>query len=530
MEIKRKMLKLNLGGTIVNDVVCINLKKRKDRKVSIKRQARKKNFPVRIFRAIEHSKPNIGKFRSHLKCIEEARKKRCKSILIFEDDAKVLTSRLSIPPPPLKWDMLYLGGNIQSVMQDDDTDSSRVWKRACVSLSHCYVINRSAFDLVIDAGHKAIKENSDVNIDEWYCNVIHPQLHVYAAIPERVIQKDGYSDVKKREITYRQQLTRGTGEGEAPNQLAVPVQEEVVNEDGTKFMKIKMPAAPAEEDLPSIALVTCVHNQLDLFQILQWSYYMIDYPRDKLTWIIVDDSPDEDKVAPLIPGEDKSIKYVRCAMESSSEFLAISRKLNIAMTHAPPNMKYMLHFSPDCYYGPGSVRTRVRLMLANPEYGCFGCTKYGVYDLNKEESWEQHGVDGRGNATMIFGPSLSYTKEWWQEQSFDDTRYTLETFYFLRGRWDRVLDIPYGLVLLALTWNGHQPGEASRYSLKGKATTTNGIASRNNDTGRTLTDKESKIKRTNKDGENFSDDWNLTTKNMMLMLGSLLGTSEENED
>jgi hypothetical protein len=521
------MLKLNLGGTVVNDVVCINLKKRKTRKIAIKRQARKKNFPVRFFQAVENTKhPNLGKFASHLKCIEGSRRKRCKSIFILEDDAKILTSRLSIPEPPVKWDMLYLGGNIQSVLQDDDTDASRVWKRACVLLTHAYIINASAYDLIISEGHKVMKEDKAVNFDEWLCNTIHPQLQVYAAIPERVIQVDGYSDVKGMEVTYRQQLTGGSGEGQAPERLSTPPQEEVEDESGGRFLRIKMPPAPPEEDLPAIALVTCVHNQLDLFQQIQWSYYTIDYPREKLTWIIVDDSPNDDKVAPLVDGADTSIKYVSCDMETDNDFLSVARKLNIAMTHMPANAKFMLHYSPDCYYAVGSVRARVRLMLANPDYGCFGCTKYGVYDLSKEESLEQYSLDGKGNPTLLFGPSLSYTREWWQARSFEDTRYTLETFYYVRGRWEGVMDIPYGLVLIALTWDGHQPGEVSRYGLKGKATVSGGhnaVASKNQDDGRILTDQESGRVKRDKGKVNFSDDWDLTTKNMMLMLGSLLG-------
>ena len=513
---------------MVNDVVCINLKKRKSKKTAMKRQAKKKGFPVRFFQAIENEKyPNLCKFRSHIQCIQEARKRRCKSILILEDDAKILTPRFTIPQPPVKWDMLYLGGNIQSVLQDDDTDVSRVWKRACVLLTHCYVINQTAFDLVILEGKKAMKADKTINLDEWYCNMIHPQLHVYTVIPERVIQHDGYSDVKLKDVTYRQQLTRGvsSGEGEAPNSLATPDYEEIEGKDGAKFMRIKMPEAPAEDDLPSVALVTCVHNQLDLFQQIQWSYYTIDYPRDKLTWIIVDDSTHEDKVAPLLDGGDTSIKYVSCDMETKDDFLSVARKLNIAMTHMPPNAKFMLHYSPDCYYAPGNTRARVRLMLANPDYECFGCTKYGVYDLNKNKSWEQHSLDGRGNRTMIFGPSLSYTKQWWQERSFEDTRYTLETFYFIRGRWDRVLDVPYGLVLIALTWTGHQPGEVSRYGLKGKASVSRShtaVASNYKDDGRILTDQESNRVRREQNDMNFSDQWNLATKNMMLMLGSML--------
>ena len=87
--------------------------------------------------------------------------------------------------------------------------------------------------------------------------------------------------------------------------------------------------------------------------------------------------------------------------------------------------------------------------------------------------------------------------------------------------------------LTALTWNGHTPGEVSRYGLKGKASVSgghNGVASRNRDDGRVLTDRDSgRVQRTGDGKVNFSDAWDLTTKNMMLMLGSLLDSSAPDE-
>jgi hypothetical protein len=369
-----------------------------------------------------------------------------------------------------------------------------------------------------------------LNIDEWYCKVIHPQLNVYIATPELAIQVDGYSDVKKKDVVYRQQMTGGLDGPEgcvAPARLSTP--EYQIDED-QKIMKLELPPID-DSDLPPVALITCVHNQADLFQFLQWSYYNIDYPRDKLTWIIVDDSCHLDKVAPLIDGKDISIKYVSCKLGSDNEFLAMSRKLNIAMSYVGMGTKYILNYALECYYNPVNVKARVRLMMAYPEYGCFGCTRYGVFDISKKKSWEQITADGRGNATILFGPSLSFTKDFWLSRAFDETQYTMETFYFIRGRWNLVMDIPYNFVLCALTWLGHSFSETARYGLKGKALTSSvtGTASSS------IQDNKSRITGVLSDAANatnnivqqvneldYSKEWDLTTINMISMLGSIL--------
>jgi hypothetical protein len=533
----KQRLNLHTGGVVVNDVVCINLKKRKIRRQQIKREAKKKGFPFRIFPAIENQLyPNLGKFESHIRCIQEAKKNKCPAVLILEDDVKFLTPKLMIPPPPVNWDMLFLGGNIQSVIQDDDTDNSKTWKRGSCLMCHAYVVKDTAYDTILAQGWKMLKDHpkdATLNIDEWFCREIHSQLRVYIATPELAIQNDGYSDVKKKDVIYRQQLTAGL-EGPdgcvAPARLSMPEYEEITNEQGEKFMKLKLPSID-DTDLPSVALITCVHNQADLFQFIQWTYYNIDYPRDKLTWVIVDDSAHLDKVAPLIDGQDASIKYVSCKMGSDSEFLSIARKFNIAMSYVGTATKYILNYSLESYYNPLNVKARVRLMMAYPEYGCFGCTRYGVYDISNLKSWEQVSADGRGNPTILFAPSISFTKDFWLARSFDETQYTMETFYFIRGRWNLVMDIPYNFVLCALTWTGHLFSETGRYGIKGKALTssiTGTASSSDQDNVSRVTgvlsdaDNNNNVIRAEQQKLDYTKEWDLTTNNMISMLGSIL--------
>jgi hypothetical protein len=550
-------MSFTIGNITVNEIICIHLQSRKDRVVTAKRQARKKHFGMRIFKAIENKEnPNIGKFESHLQCIRDARKRKFTSILILEDDYKILIPRLAVPHPPLKWDMLYLGGNIQSAIQDSDTDESQHWKRVCCLMTHAYVVNASAFDTILKEGAAALAEArsspdtkaiSQLQLDQWYCNVIHPKLHVYITTPERVIQLDGYSDVQQRHVNYRMRLTDGASGTNlvAPTALAKPDMSQYTDPiTQQNYLRISLPDEIrniADADLPAVALITCIRNQPDLFQFQQWRYYQTDYPREKMCWLIVDDSVDELKVSPLIDGADQTIKFVRCDMAGPDDFLSISKKMNLAMKYLGPQVKYVLNVSPDAIYPADHVRNRVKLLMAYPQYNCIGSTKYGVYDVSGDPadasedrqglSFEQTQPDVAGNPTMLFAPSLAFTRQMWMERPFDESQYTMESFYFIRGRWDQVMDVPYNMICVALTHSGIAISETARYGSFGKAITSSATGtarakSSSTSKGNHLDDGEIsestvKAKQTNA-AENFEAGWDLQTKNMILMLGGIL--------
>ena len=41
---------------------------------------------------------------------------------------------------------------------------------------------------------------------------------------------------------------------------------------------------------PNISLVTILHDNTDFYPLLQYHWDTLEYPQDKLEWIIVDDS------------------------------------------------------------------------------------------------------------------------------------------------------------------------------------------------------------------------------------------------
>ena len=106
--------------------------------------------------------------------------------------------------------------------------------------------------------------------------------------------------MKGVELTYRQQKTSGVagasgGKGEdiapPPAQLRAPQQS--VDTDpttGVSTCRVTLPTLAPDTELPRVALLSCVRNVRDVFELLHWTYYTLNYPRDKLMWLIADDS------------------------------------------------------------------------------------------------------------------------------------------------------------------------------------------------------------------------------------------------
>lgn len=524
----------SLGGIIVNEIVCINLKNRKDRRIKFKRESRKKKFPVTFVRGVKNdTDPDAGKWQAHINVWKSAlRNKRLKNILIFEDDSKILISKLVIPTPPDKWDMLYLGSNIQRAIADEATDSSTNWKRVCALLCHAYILNKDTLKDLLTRSKEYFnkcKENKQtpMPIDRWLCVVYHPEKLVYACMPDRVIQRDGYSDVKQAYVTFNQQLTarafiQSSG-GDAANQIdfdenaltelqKTPMEiikgKDVDDKDTTGYV-LKLPKI-STEDLPNVTLITPTHNNLSGFYFIIRNFYKLQYPKNKLTWIIADDSEEGKDVRDLLPGNDPRIKYISCKMGKKS-FLSISKKINLCMNYVTSPDEVIVHFFDDQYYSEMSILSRVKVLIAannaNPQIKCTGSTEFGVFDIVTNKSYQKYYPDANNNKTILYGPSLCYFKEWWNQRQFDETCYVMETFHFTKGRLNQTITMPYQFISICLVANDPDATEADRYGKKGN-----------------LKKKDQTFAKYNNSAQldNFFDGWDKDTQNFILLMKETL--------
>ena len=176
----------------------INLEKRIDRLQTISDELARHNIEFQVFKAFEEENDGtLGCLKSHLQLIKLAKEKQLPHIFIMEDDC--FYSDFKFSNPPEDWKMLFFGGVVNKVYNNDNYE----WKRVSNWYAHSYVIHNSIYDLCITEIEKNIGKKA---VDEVYCEDIHPQINSYMHYPLLSYQKEDYSDIEKRDIDRRAKI------------------------------------------------------------------------------------------------------------------------------------------------------------------------------------------------------------------------------------------------------------------------------------------------------------------------------------
>jgi glycosyltransferase involved in cell wall biosynthesis len=323
-------------------------------------------------------------------------------------------------------------------------------------------------------------------IDRFYLESIHPNFNVYVCDPMIAIQKEGYSDIENREVSY--DFMQYTLKG-----LRLP--EHTIDKDGNYVLKLQN---INDDDLPYVSIITPTFKRRKIFSIALHNFDNFIYPPNKLEWIIIDDSPETDltdeSVTDLIP-RDKRIRLIK--LPYNDEPLTVAMKRNIGVSNSSYN--YIIHMDDDDYYPPESILARIKILLKYKKDGiqCVGSTLIGTYNiLNNTSSMSSDGPISLSEASM------AYTKKFWEERPFDELCVRGEHKYFCEQRLDRIIDIPYSFILIA-------------------------INHKNNLTENLRTDNSGLLKyskKTDKEGKiaNFFDTWDLETQMFIMELKKYL--------
>ena len=419
--------------------VCINLTTRKDRRSYMNAQCKNKNIPITYFTAKPNEDPKRGCLESHLKVIEKSvEDSKSNHLFVLEDDAKIIRPLLPFPKPPADWDMLYLGGTVNTNMGAYDENWTRVSTWTC----HAYILNLTNKSLVEDI-LKA--RDSDKEIDEYLIKNIHYKYKCYMITPMRIIQRDGFSNIEKGKVDYSfmEDTLRG---------FLTPEVEKTTGNN----LSIKMDFVPPDL-LPCVSIITPTYNRRRLFPIAIRNFLSFQYPADKMEWIIIDDSPDEDNtIADILPKKDKRIKYIHIKNPSGSK-MTVAYKRNIGVKEA--KYDYIVHMDDDDYYPAGSIMFRIKMLLQYKSRGisCVGCSRVGVYDIIQNKS--SVATDGM---ISLSEASMAYTKDFWTKQQFNELEEFGEYRSFIQGRFNQILDVPYSYVIIAISHNTNFTGTSKR--------------------------------------------------------------------
>jgi len=203
---------------ILNDffdkVFVINLDHRIDRWEKVVDRFKSINLnDYERFSAIKSQEGWEGCKLSHLSIIKIAKERGYKNFIVFEDDfllhdnfENLLKDTLS--QLPNNWDMFYLGGNT-SYSKYKELISPNIIKLDSVLTTHCYAMKETLYDRVLNEANKMSPQRDFFRgqaIDVYYSQFICKDSNVYIAEPMLCYQEEGYSDIEKKIMNYKNMI------------------------------------------------------------------------------------------------------------------------------------------------------------------------------------------------------------------------------------------------------------------------------------------------------------------------------------
>ena len=220
----------------------------------------------------------------------------------------------------------------------------------------------------------------------------------------------------------------------------------------------------AEE--PSISLVTILHNWSNFCKVFQYTWDVLDYPKKKLEWIIVDTSLKDH--SELIPSEE-NILYIRINSEDyldKIDFKYDDDKViwnYFSKTRRLPNgflrdycvglssNDYIMHVDFDTLYGKNTIQRKLQF-LRNNKLKCVYCKEMIAYDIYGRGMYKVQTKSVGG-----FESTLFYTRDFWEQGGFkwEDIRNEGSSFCFGKGL-ERSMDNFYDCIKLLSIHNLNQ--------------------------------------------------------------------------
>ena len=268
-----------------------------------------------------------------------------------------------------------------------------------------------------------------------------------ATVDFKSVREEQLESSKLRRVAFRQAMIP------VLKKAAADVNDAKAAQKGNRHL----PPALAGSDCPPISVVTLTYNRRKFIDLAFHNIVLTDYPKDKIEWVIVDDSntPEEqisDKVATFAKRAPcAQIVYVPLPRKHS-----IGYKRNLGVERSTNDI--ILFMDDDDHYPETSFRRRVGWLTKHPwKPKVVGCATIACYDLVKGLSavntppWELSPGERVSEATLTF------YKSFWEAQKFPQVN-SSEGEEFLKGREQDFLEIPPQQILVAFSHQGNSSG------------------------------------------------------------------------
>uniref|UniRef100_A0A6C0L2V0 Glycosyltransferase 2-like domain-containing protein n=1 Tax=viral metagenome TaxID=1070528 RepID=A0A6C0L2V0_9ZZZZ len=219
---------------------------------------------------------------------------------------------------------------------------------------------------------------------------------------------------------------------------------------------------------PSVSLVTILDNWYQFNILMEHHWNAFDYPKDKLEWIIVDDSiddhsssipPDENILYFHVKSEEyiDKIEFKKDNEQTIQNYFKLSSRLPngfkrdyaVGMT----SNDYIFHLDIDTIYNPKVIRRKLRFLKENKLECCY-CKAMLAYDIYGKQLYKVENNIGGYESTLF------HTKDFWKKGGFhwEDIVSEAISFYYGKGL-DRPMENFYDTIKLLSIHNhtNYQP-------------------------------------------------------------------------
>ena len=207
------------------------------------------------------------------------------------------------------------------------------------------------------------------------------------------------------------------------------------------------PKVPSVPDFPHVAVVTLTHNRPKWFPNMANNIIKSDYPSDKITWIIADDSDSAGRVDGAVAKFQSVNRHIRVRYLSMPKKLAIGDKRNKACLAAPPECSIFMMMDDDDHYPTTSIRARMAY-LNDPSVECVYCSTLPMYDSKRYISAMNVPPLNLSVAERISEASLAFKRSFFEGGRFPASVNVAEGEGFIVGRESLTAEVsPRGIIV-----------------------------------------------------------------------------------
>lgn len=198
------------------------------------------------------------------------------------------------------------------------------------------------------------------------------------------------------------------------------------------------------EQLPTVSICTITYKRHKLFDLAIHNWTQILYPKDKIEWVIVDDTPFP-KINLLKPKidvlKDSRINYIHVPFHIKN--LAVKRNYAVGKC----KNKIIVNMDDDDYYFKDSVLAKVRALIHYKKKLIF-TLPFGVYNLKNNTSQIMN-VEKQNVDKQIPEATIAFYKTFWEQQKFKIMKgIGGEGYHLVHQRKEETIRLPFWFNLI----------------------------------------------------------------------------------